>query len=133
MRNILTIFVMTALLATFAVTVFAQPVLANVDYFADLEAVGVQFTDTGQDENDLPATIGAIIQVILGFLGVVVVILIIYAGFLWMTAGGNSDQVKKAKDLMINAVIGLAIILSAYAITAFVLTKLLAATGLDTQ
>jgi len=46
--------------------------------------------------------------------------LVIYGGFLWMTARGNEQQVTKAKDLIISAVIGLVIVLAAYAITAYV-------------
>jgi hypothetical protein len=46
-----------------------------------------------------------------------------------MTAGGDDDQVKKAKSFMTNAVIGLIIMLSAYAITEFVVDKLLDATN----
>jgi len=55
--------------------------------------------------------------------------LIIYAGFLWMTAGGNPEQVDKAKQWLTNAIIGLAIILAAYAISGFVIDNLFAATG----
>lgn len=73
--------------------------------------------------------IGSIIQYILSFLGVIFIILIIYAGFLWMTAGGDSEKITKAKDILINAVIGIVIILSAYIITTTILTKLGAATG----
>jgi hypothetical protein len=48
----------------------------------------------------------------------------IFAGLSWMTASGNQEKVNKAKDLMINAVIGLVIVMAAYAITAFVGDKL---------
>lgn len=72
---------------------------------------------------DLKATIGRIIQIFLGFLGIIAVVLIIYAGFLWMTAGGDSDKVDKAKDYIKNAVMGIVIILAAYIITSFVLEQ----------
>jgi len=65
-----------------------------------------------------------IVNWVLGFLGLVAVILIIYAGFLWMTAGGNADQVDKAKKILINGVIGLVIILLAGAITLYVFNVL---------
>ena len=60
----------------------------------------------------------------LGLLGIIAVVLIIYAGFLWMTARGESAQVDKAKDILKNALIGLIIITMAYGITAFVLNAI---------
>ncbi|KKW42723.1 MAG: hypothetical protein UY92_C0004G0059 [Candidatus Magasanikbacteria bacterium GW2011_GWA2_56_11] len=61
-----------------------------------------------------------IINVILGVLGTVATLLIFYAGFLWMTAAGNEDQVTKAKSIMFSAVVGLVIILSAFGISTFI-------------
>lgn len=66
--------------------------------------------------------IGSIIQVALSFLGVIFLILMIYGGFLWMTAKGNEEQVTKAKNLITAAIIGLIIVISAYAIS-YVLIK----------
>ncbi|HNW55902.1 MAG TPA: hypothetical protein PKN62_02390 [bacterium] len=65
-----------------------------------------------------------IINIFLGLLGVIFLGLAIYSGFLWMTAGGKIDQVKKATDLLAQAVIGLVIILFAYAITYFIVNAL---------
>ena len=76
-------------------------------------------------------TIADIIQIALGFLGVIFLVLIVYAGFLWMTAAGNEEKVKKSKDIMIAAVIGVTIVLAAYAITFFVINNLLKATGVS--
>lgn len=70
-----------------------------------------------------------IIQIFLGFLGIIAVGLIIYAGFLWMTAAGNEDKVDQAKKTLVSAVIGLIIILSAFGIATFILNKLIEATG----
>src|SRR3989344_4954423 len=72
-----------------------------------------QTLDLGSE--DIRVIIGRIIRAVLGLLGVIAVGLIVYAGFLYMTAGGNEDRVATAKKIMINAVIGLAIILSALA------------------
>lgn len=77
--------------------------------------------------DDPRVIIGRIIQIILTFLGVILLGLVIYAGFLWMSSGGEEDKVKRAKDILRNAVIGLAITLAAWAITTFVLTRLFAA------
>lgn len=54
---------------------------------------------------------------VFSILGVVFLLLIVYAGFLWMTAMGQSKKVDKAKDILIQSTIGLVVILSAYAIS----------------
>ena len=91
------------------------------------DAAGVAQTSN----TDLPQIVGQIIKVVLSFLGVIAVILVIYAGFLWMTAGGSSEKVDKAKSIMVQAAIGLVIILAAYSITNFVVGGLTDATGLN--
>lgn len=97
------------------------------------EGLGEVGTSAGiETSQTLEQTIGLIINVILGFLGVIFLVLTIYAGFLWMTAGGNSDQVEKAKKMLIQAVIGLVILLAAYAIATFVVTEVGGATGAGT-
>lgn len=68
---------------------------------------------------------GQIISVVLSFVGVLFFILMIYAGILWMTASGNEQQIGKAKSLLINAIIGIVIVFSAYAITNFLGTQLI--------
>ncbi|MBI5221585.1 MAG: hypothetical protein HY979_02155 [Candidatus Magasanikbacteria bacterium] len=60
------------------------------------------------------------IKILLGLLGTIFLCLTLYAGYLWMTAGGNEDDVTKAKTLLTQAVIGLIIILLSYSITIFV-------------
>ena len=70
--------------------------------------------------NFLQTKTGQIIGIVLSFIGVLFLILMIYAGISWMTANGNQEKVNKAKDLMINAIIGIIIIFAAYAITKFV-------------
>lgn len=77
------------------------------------------------DNNFLATKTGQIIGIILSFVGVVFLILMIYAGILWMTARGNEQQVSKAKDLLINATIGMIIVFSAYALTTFLGAQLL--------
>lgn len=84
--------------------------------------------DSGAPTKDLPTVIGSIIRVILTVLGVVLLVYIVYSGFLWMTAGGDVEQVKKAKNMLEQAIIGVAIILAAYAISEFVVSRLVSAT-----
>lgn len=73
--------------------------------------------------------IGRIIQVALGFLGAMAVIIIMYAGFIWMTSGGEEEKINQAKAILRNAVIGLIIILSSLGIATYILAQLSAATG----
>lgn len=74
--------------------------------------------------NTLPQIIGTIINVVLGFMGIVLLFYVILAGWEWMSAGGDDKQVGVAKTRIKNAVIGLVIIVSAYAISNFVITQL---------
>lgn len=96
----------------------------EVEDFLDSE-----FGDTaGLGQADLKQTIGQLIRVLLGFLGVIAVVVILLGGFKWMTAGGNDEKVTEAKQLIIAGIIGLAIILSAFAIATFVISSIVSAT-----
>ena len=72
----------------------------------------------------LPTIIGRVINVILGFLGIILLFYVLLAGFKWMTAGGNAKQTDEAKDMIKNAVIGMVIIVAGFAISNFVITQL---------
>jgi Zn-dependent protease with chaperone function len=61
----------------------------------------------------------------MGLLGLVAVVIILLGGFKWMTSGGEETKVGEAKKLIISGVIGLIIILSAYAIANFVVGSIL--------
>jgi hypothetical protein len=87
------------------------------------------YLDTVQDAAQLPTgnlfgIIGAAIATILTVLGVLLVLYILWAGFIWMTSQGEKDKVKKAQDMIKNAIIGLVVIFAAYAITTFVMNAL---------
>ena len=95
------------------------PLYAQSDISGQIQSFGQ--TVYGQSTPAHPATIAAaIIRVALGLLGIVFVILVIYGGFMYMTSSGEADKVKKAKNIILYAVIGLLIIFTAYAITYFV-------------
>ncbi len=68
--------------------------------------------------------VGQIISLVLGFLGVIFLFLIVYSGVQWMTGGGNDERITKAKKRMIQAVIGLAITVSAFVLTNFIIDRL---------
>jgi type IV secretory pathway VirB2 component (pilin) len=77
------------------------------------------------DETSVATIVGTIARVLMSLLGIIFVVLIIVSGYQWMTAGGNEDAVKKSKERMTNAIIGLVIVLSAWAIWSFVNTFLI--------
>lgn len=93
-----------------------------------IEAFGNASQLKPTSNKNLPAVIADIIDVALGLLGIVAVVIILAGGFKWMTAGGNEDKVMEARKLIFAGVIGLAIILSAFAIARFVLGSLARAT-----
>jgi len=78
---------------------------------------------------DVRQTAANIINVALGFLGIISVIIVLLGGFKYMISGGNEEKTTEAKNLIISGIIGLAIILSAWAITKFVVGNLMTATG----
>ena len=80
-------------------------------------------------EQGFEATLGNIIRIFLSLLGIFFLILIIIGGYEWMMAGGNEETIQKAKKRIINATIGLAIVLMAYAITYFISYYLTQKTG----
>ncbi len=78
--------------------------------------------DTGTSATSLESIISTIIYVVLSFVGVIFFVLLIYGAFIWMTAQGNEEQVKKASGIVKDSIIGLAITLSAYAISYFLIS-----------
>ncbi|MEY4744628.1 MAG: Type secretion system pilin [Candidatus Parcubacteria bacterium] len=108
----------TAMALPFATS--AQTALQNlrIGLNATSNAAGITTTKS------LPELIGSFIAAALGLLGVILVVLVVYAGFIWMTAQGNDEKIKKAKGMITSAVIGMIIIFAAYAITNFVVGAL---------
>lgn len=88
--------------------------------------IGSAFGEDSNSIKDVRYRIVKIINVILTVLGLIVVVLIIFAGFKWMTAAGNEEAVKKAQGIIKNAVIGLLIILLAWSVTLFIMRRLAA-------
>lgn len=82
---------------------------------------------------DLATTVATVIKAVLALVGTIFLVLTIYAGILWMTAQGEETKVEKAKEIIKASIIGLVIIMSAYAITYFVTSKLGGATGASNQ
>ncbi len=72
--------------------------------------------------------VGSIINVLFGFVGTIAFIFFLYGGFLWLTAGGNDDQVSQAKAYLRNATIGLIVIILAYTATVYITDLIFQAT-----
>lgn len=103
--------------AATAVTTFAVPFIAS----AQGVDLGLNYaTSIGLGTKDVRETVGGVIQAFMGLLGIVAVVIILLGGFKWMTAAGNDEKVSEAKRLIIQGIIGLVIVMSAYAIAQFV-------------
>ena len=94
--------------------------------FSDLEKqTDVFMKPTGLNTS---ATIGDIVSTIitsfLSLLGIIFILFMVYAGYIWMTAQGNEEDVKKAKNIIRNSIIGLIIVVAAYSITYFIFNVL---------
>jgi hypothetical protein len=101
----------------------AFPMIASAQTAGDFGTDRLLSTNLGNQP--LEDTIAGIINIFLGFLGILATILLLYAGFLWMTSKGNAEKIARAKLLISSALIGLVIILTSYAISQFVLRSLI--------
>lgn len=111
-------------------SLFSAPMLA----FAQVDAIrqgvdaaarpaGIQ-TTACQGTQCIVTMVGNAVNIALSFLGVLLLVYLLYAGFLWTTAGGDPKQVGSAQTMIWNAIIGLAITVSAFAISSFVISQL---------
>ncbi len=119
----ITIILFSLLLISSNFVLSQRPDHSESAYGLNTTAEGIPaFSDqvSQQEDNFLQTRTGQIIGFVLSFVGVLFLILMIYAGLTWMTAGGNQEQVKKARSLMINAILGLIVVMGAYALTAFI-------------
>jgi len=117
----------------------ALPAEASSGYhLAQLETLNKVAEDSGlvpenstQAEHPLSEFLGRIISPILGITGSLFFILIVYAGIMWMTAAGNEERVGKAKKILSTAFMGLLLVIMAYTITRFVLSRIISSTDPD--
>ncbi|MBI5765660.1 hypothetical protein HZA71_00325 [Candidatus Falkowbacteria bacterium] len=131
MKTLTTKRILATLVIVMTVSLVALPLITNAqtstaeNLFNLNAAKGIGLGGTALKE-----TINKIIKVILGFLGLLAVIIILWGGFIWMTAMGDEAKVEQAKKLIVAGIIGIIIILAAYAIAQFVITNIGNATGL---
>jgi len=115
--------------------VFGLIALAFVANFALAQDLGLEIVENNIGDNlgvagtDLRVLIARIVQIALSFLGIIALILNLYAGFLWMTSGGDEDKIDRAKKILRNAIIGLVIILSSWAITTYIISRFTGSLG----
>jgi hypothetical protein len=109
-------------IATIVATLSA-PLAAFAVYTGDT-GINATASQAGLDTtpNQLPLVIGTIIKTALGVVGIVFLVLMVYAGYTWMIARGDEAKVEKAKDTIINCIIGIVIVVGAYAITSYLIT-----------
>lgn len=128
MKKILAIsFLLFLSLFQFSPLLSVQPALADSTLLSGQEGFQqdeVQAVFGNDTPDDLRVTIVRIVMIVLSFLGIIFVVLIIFAGFKYMTAAGNEDKVKDAIKQITNATIGLVIILAAWSISYYILTAI---------
>ncbi|MBI4090592.1 MAG: Ig-like domain-containing protein [Candidatus Komeilibacteria bacterium] len=82
----------------------------------------------GFSSQDLKTTIENIVRIVLGFIGIIFLVLMLYGGFVWMTSGGDEKKISQAKKIIVSATVGLIITLASYAIASFIVNRIGGAT-----
>ena len=103
-----------------AVALLLAPAAASAQDVWGINAM----VNTELGTKDIGDTVAGVINVILGFLGILATGIILLGGFKWMTSQGNTDKVDEAKKLIGAGVIGLIIVLVALAVSRFILFSL---------
>jgi hypothetical protein len=85
---------------------------------------GFETNTTGAPDTSLMDVIIIIINAVLSFLGLIFIALIIYGGYMWMFSGGNEQNIEKAKKILTNSSIGVAIVLASAAISQLVINTI---------
>jgi len=117
-------FVLSILLILPAIALAEEP---DTSLLGRLKAVGGGGGyQTDQAIASTPIVIGMIIGAFFGFLGIIFIVLMVIAGFNWMTARGNDEQIQKSKDSIRSALIGLVVSLSGWAIWNFIFNNVIA-------
>lgn len=101
----------------------------NLDFDPPVSGIDSPLQTYSQLGTQDPATIVfTLINTALIFLGTITLILIIVSGYLWLTAAGEEDKIKKAKDIMKGAILGLVIVLGSYGLAQYLFTAIRVAT-----
>jgi len=103
---------------TLLLIVAAQVAMAAIEDTTGLKQTAAVYGGVTADKPE--AIIGKVVGAALAFLGIAFFALMVVGGYRWMFSMGNEQTATKAKDIIIAAVIGLAIVLIAYALTTFI-------------
>ena len=106
-------------------TLFSSPVHAAKTFQANTAALNTVVTKSGIEKTDVNSMFSNIVSVAMGLTGIIYLGFMVYAGFKWMTARGNEQDITDARNTIIAATIGLIVIIGAYAITNFVSEQLI--------
>ena len=106
------------------VLIFPYFVFANNPAIGVLEQLEGKSGYQGASETTISQIASTAIKAFLGLLGIIFLVLMVYGGYTYMTAQGEQEKVDKALSTIRRAIIGLIIVVSAYAITYFVFTSL---------
>ena len=102
-----------------AIFVLVDPVSAQSG-----NQIGLNYArESGLPETDVRFVVIRLINMVLGLLGIVTTVIIIYAGLTWLTSGGNDEKINKAKKTLGAATIGLVLVMMSYTISRFILTS----------
>lgn len=112
------VLLVAVLLIGVAVPVMADSNNSNSDYGLTTTA-----KKAGLEKTEPAAFIGDAIGFVLSFVGVVFFGLMVYGGMIWLTARGNEQRVEKAKDIIVNAAIGIVIVFIAYGVTNLIIQR----------
>lgn len=83
---------------------------------------------TGLGDQDPAFIVFTVVNTLLIFLGTLTLIMIVVAGFMWLTAGGSEEKISKAKEILQGTVIGLVIVFSSFGLAQFVFSAIQQAT-----
>jgi len=124
-KRILSLLLISLFVIPFLCSIYSGPVLAETFWeqqegMSGSQTVGEAFGHEYDDPDDVRLIAARIIKIALSFIGIIFVILLIIAGYKWMTASGNESKVDEAKKQIGNAVIGLIVVMAAYSVTYFV-------------
>lgn len=128
-KALIGIFILLATAYTLHAPVVLAQIAASTQTTPGLSDAGKVFQDTAKGAGfTKPAeapevVVGRYIQSGLIMMGTIFGLLVVYAGYLWMTARGSTEFVTKAKNILINASIGIVIVMGAYALTSFIVNQ----------
>lgn len=120
------LFTLALLLISAIVAPRTLAVVSSPDAYYGVNDLIQQGVRLGQ--KDLRTAIAGIINVGLGFLGVIAVVIVLQGGFKWMLSQGSIEKIDEAKKLIGAGIVGIAIVLAAFSLASFVLGELYNAT-----